>query len=148
MNRTQALAIASRAVSLWGRGTRWTVSHPWDRTDPAGPSTTYSCNSYAQARLSAARTRARVALALLGQYNHDTECTLSQRAGSARDLVRAALDECPCGECRTRQHSFRRVVYNGTPGWIATRREHGIFVGTAFGVTRAAAVAAFSQPQE
>jgi hypothetical protein len=54
--------------------------------------TTYSCNSYAQARLSAARTRARVALALLGQYNHDTECTLSQRAGSARDLVRAALE--------------------------------------------------------
>lgn len=148
MTLTQALAIASRAVSVWGRGTSWTVSHPWDRNNPTGPSTTYSCNSYAEARHSAARTRARVALALLGQYNHDTEYALQQCTGSARELVRAALNSCPCDNCRTQQHSFRRVTYNGTPGWIATRRDRGIFVGEAFGVTRAAAVAAFSQSQE
>ena len=91
MNRTSALALATRSVSFYGRGNDWTVSCPWDRTNPTGPSTTYNCTSYTQARQSAARTRARVALAALGQYNYDSEYAIESRTGSARDLLRAAL---------------------------------------------------------
>lgn len=39
--------------------------------------------------------------------------------------------------------SFQRVTYNGRAGWIATRRVEGLFAGRQFGITRAAAVAAF-----
>lgn len=92
MNRTNALALATRAVSLWGRGTDWTVSAPWKSTDIHGPSTEIACDSYPKARQTAARNRARIALALLGQYNDDTCYAVERGTGSARDLLRDALD--------------------------------------------------------
>jgi hypothetical protein len=134
MNRTKALALATRAVSIWGRGTDWTVSCPWDRTNVSGPSTHIACNSYAQARHTAARIRAGIALALLGQYTDDAAAYLSQLDGSARDIVAHVLEV-------SRAHSFRRATVNGERGWIVTRRDRGVFVGRAFGRTRAAAVA-------
>jgi hypothetical protein len=134
MNRTKALALASRAVSMWGSGTSWTVCCPYDRADIAGPCTEIGCSSYAQARLTAAHIRASIALALLGQYTDDAAAELSQLNGSARDMVRHVLD-------KTRDHSFRRATVNGERGWIVTRRDRGVFIGRAFGRTRAAAVA-------
>ena len=92
MNRTLALAQASRAVSLWGRGADWTVSCPWDRTDIHGPSTHIGCSSYAQARLTAARIRASIALTLLGQYTKDAAADLYQSSGSARNMVRDVIN--------------------------------------------------------
>ena len=38
--------------------------------------------------------------------------------------------------------TFQRVTLNGTAGWIATRRDAGLFVGRAFARTRVAAAAA------
>jgi hypothetical protein len=113
------------------------VSCPWDQADIAGPSTEISCHSYAQARLTAARIRAGIALALLGEYTDDAAAELQQLNGSARDMVRHVLDQ-------TRDHSFRRATYNGEQGWIVTRRDRGVFIGRAFGRTRAAAVAALA----
>jgi hypothetical protein len=43
---------------------------------------------------------------------------------------------------QTRDHSFRRATVNGERGWIVTRRDRGVFIGRAFGRTRAAAVSA------
>lgn len=137
MNRTAALAIATRAVCLWGRGTDWTVSCPWDRKDPYGPGTHIACSSYAQARQCAARARAGIALALLGQYNDETALAIECRTGSTRSLLSDALG-------LSREYTFRRATYNGERGWIVTRREHGVFIGRAFGRTRAAAVAALA----
>ena len=137
MNRTAALAIATRAVSLWGRGTDWTVSCPWDRTNPSGPSTHIACSSYAQARQAAARARAGIALALLGQYNDETAVEIERGTGSTRDIVSHIVEV-------SRDHSFRRATYNGERGWIVTRRDRGVFIGRAFGRTRAAAIAALA----
>jgi hypothetical protein len=136
MNRTKALAQASRAVSMWGSGTSWTVCCPYYRADIAGPSTEIGCSSYAQARLTAARIRAGIALTLLGEYTDDAAAELYRTNGSARDMVAHVLEV-------SRDHSFRRATVNGERGWIVTRRNRGVFVGRAFGRTRAAAVAAF-----
>jgi len=67
-----ALRVASQSVSIWGAGAHWTVCYPWDKRDPAGPNTTHTCTSYGMARLSAARIKANIALALLGLYDNDT----------------------------------------------------------------------------
>lgn len=91
MNKTQALRTASRAVSYWGSGTSWTISCPWDRANPQGPSTEIQCDSHAKARITACRIRAGIALALMGQYTDDTAYTLYDRIGSTRALVNAAL---------------------------------------------------------
>jgi len=37
--------------------------------------------------------------------------------------------------------TFQRVTLNGRSGWIATRRDAGLFIGRAFGRTRFEAVA-------
>jgi hypothetical protein len=92
MNKTEALARASRAVSIWGQGTSWTVSCPWDRADVGGPSTTINCDSYAKARHAAARIRAGIALALMGRYTYESAYALDMHAGRARELVNKALE--------------------------------------------------------
>ena len=89
--RTDALRVASQAVSIWGKGTSWTVCYPWDRRDPAGPSTTHNCTSYDKARLSAARIKAGIALTLLGAYDDNAAADLYDSTGSARQLVSRAL---------------------------------------------------------
>ena len=92
MNKTDALRRASRAVSIWGRGTSWTISCPWDYADVSGPSTELNCDSYAKARRAAARIRAGIALALMGRYTDDSAYALDMHAGSARELVNKALE--------------------------------------------------------
>jgi len=92
MSKTEALKRASRAVSMWGQGTNWTICCPWDRADVGGPSTTINCDSYAKARHAAARIRAGIALALMGRYTDDCAYALDMHAGSARDLVNKALE--------------------------------------------------------
>lgn len=89
--RTDALRIASQSVSIWGAGTSWTVCYPWDKRDPDGPNTTHTCTSYGMARLSAARIKADVALALLGLYDNDTAANVYSSVGSARQLVARAV---------------------------------------------------------
>jgi len=89
--RTNALRVASQAVSIWGAGTSWTVCYPWDRRNPDGPNTTHACTSYGMARLSAARIKAGIALALLGLYDNDTAADVYSSAGSAKQLVSRAL---------------------------------------------------------
>jgi len=86
-----ALRVASQSVSIWGAGAHWTVCYPWDKRDPAGPNTTHTCTSYGMARLSAARIKANIALALLGLYDNDTAADVYSSAGSARQLVSRAL---------------------------------------------------------
>lgn len=44
----------------------------------------------------------------------------------------------------TVKYSFRRATVNGERGWIVTRRDQGVFIGRAFGRTRAAAIASLA----
>lgn len=55
----------------------------------------------------------------------------------------AALDKV--AEASKRTYSYEAVIYEGVPGYIATRRIDGLHSGKAFGKTKTAARAAFNQ---
>lgn len=67
-SKTAAITAARKHGGIWGHGTSWTVSSPYDVTDPDGAVSETRRDSYAAARFFLTRERARIALALLGRY--------------------------------------------------------------------------------
>ena len=69
MSKTAAIRATKNSISIWGVGTSWTISGPYDK--PGGPSTERSAPSYASARLKATEWRAALVLDLMGMSTPD-----------------------------------------------------------------------------
>lgn len=69
MSKTAAIRATKNSISIWGAGTSWTISGPYDK--PGGPSTERSAPSYASARLKATEWRAALVLGLMGMRTLD-----------------------------------------------------------------------------
>lgn len=67
ISKTAALREASRYTNIYGRGTSWTVTGPYRCSEPAGPGTSHSCDSYTKAVAARAGWTAGVALCLMGR---------------------------------------------------------------------------------
>lgn len=67
ISKTAALREASRYTNIYGRGTSWTVTGPYRCSEPDGPGTSHSCDSYTKAAACRALWTAEVALCLMGR---------------------------------------------------------------------------------
>lgn len=93
--KTAAINQASKTVSIWGRGTSWTVCGPYSYDDPSGPCTESHCDSRAKAVRRAAAWKACVALSLMGHLTEDAHYAVDYAANGGYDSVsdtRALVD--------------------------------------------------------
>ena len=62
MSKTAAIRATKNSISIWGAGSSWTISGPYDKL---------SAPSYASARLKATEWRAALVLGLMGMSTPD-----------------------------------------------------------------------------
>lgn len=67
ISKTAALREAARTTSIYGQGTSWTVTGPYRSSEPDGPATSHSCDSYPKAVAARAGWTSAVALCLMGR---------------------------------------------------------------------------------
>lgn len=94
MNRTEAFKAASKAVSIHGARTSWTIYYPYYDDQLNGPSGSSNADSYASAVHRAHVIKARIAGALLGlegEALNDLQYEVDCNGADWRQAVRAAL---------------------------------------------------------
>lgn len=91
MSKTAAIREAAEHVSIWGKGTSWTVCGPYRYADLRGPSTEVSADSYAKAAWVRTKWRARIALTLMGQLTDDADWIIEDSQGDLRTIVNRAV---------------------------------------------------------
>lgn len=69
----QAIGESAGYVSIHGQGTSWKVIGPHSVFNLGGPSTSWDCDSWAKARLSATQWRAEIALVLMGKLTRENK---------------------------------------------------------------------------
>jgi len=71
LSKSAAIRESAGVGNISGRGTSWQVFGPYRVTEPTGPSTAITADSYAKARRIATQWRAEVALCLMGAWSDD-----------------------------------------------------------------------------
>jgi hypothetical protein len=79
-----------------------------------------------------------------GQFTASIDGHVIGRFDSWAEANQALKDAHPTGLV---SYDFERVTYNGRPGFFATRRVNGVYVGRRFGQSKALAIAAFGDGQ-
>jgi hypothetical protein len=78
MTLMAAIKAARKHVSISGSRASWHVYGPYRSSDPSGPSTEITCDSYTKARTRRTAWRAAIALALMGKLTEETEFEVEQ----------------------------------------------------------------------
>jgi hypothetical protein len=96
MSKTAAIRATKNSISVWGAGTSWTISGPYDTL--GGPSTERSAPSYASARLKATEWRATLLLDLMGMSTPDVRAAVyfaayDQEVRDLSSLIEVGLKE-------------------------------------------------------
>ncbi len=74
MSKTAAIRATKNSISIWGAGSSWAISGPYDTL--GGPSTERSVPIYASARLKATEWRAALVLDLMGMSTPDVRAAV------------------------------------------------------------------------
>jgi len=77
-SKTAAIREASGYCAIAGQRTSWHIYGPYRYSDPHGPSTEMTADSYAKAVAIRTAWRARIALALMGRLTEDTACKVDE----------------------------------------------------------------------
>lgn len=97
LSKTAAIREASRYCSIYGSGTSWTVTGPYQVSNPNGPYTESHTNSYEKARSIRTKWRAELALHFMDQDSRIANVELDQydvwrhSDNSVRAIVTRAL---------------------------------------------------------
>jgi hypothetical protein len=87
VSKSAAITQAAKTVSIWGRGTSWTVCGPYRYEKPSGPCTESQCDSREKAMRRAAAWKACVALSLMGKLTEDAHYAVDYAANGGFDQI-------------------------------------------------------------
>ena len=91
-SKSVAIRQASTYVSISGRGTSWTIYAPYRDTEPDGPRTEISCDSFWKAKAQAAAIKAHIALALMARHTDDADTAIEWAHYNGDNDTRSLVD--------------------------------------------------------